>query len=322
MKNFKVNYPKASLVLSILETVVVVVLESLIAYTYANKLYHDNSDNYTLLVYFIIFISSQLFQVVLVWDALRHQNTIQIIALMLFNLSCFCYSLIQYHQLSQISGIEGAPGKMCQNLTISIAVIMFVFFLLYLWVGYGLYREFGWNIYKRIGADVRLKSRYRTYQIFLTLVKLDVFFFLGFCIQFLVLVLGDSDPETPITIASLPIIIITLVLAIYCIRRENRVATVFFLLGLCCGAGYFIFKLIRIQQKRTERKYKSTIIFLSFFASLSLVMIFITIIMTIQCYLNFGKGLKSHCKLFYLLLVNSRVGINILCCSEYNCKDG
>ncbi|KAK9727454.1 hypothetical protein K7432_001788 [Basidiobolus ranarum] len=295
MKKIKVNYSQTTLILSIVEAIIVVVLESLVAYTYSKSPEQGDTPNkYTsLLVYFIIFISSQVFQVVLVWDALRYENTIQIIAFVLFNLSCFCYSLIQYNQLSQ-SLVSGSSMDLCRYMTISIAAIMFVFFLLYIWLGYRLYREFGWKIYKRIGADVRMKARYRTYQIFLTLVKLDVFFFLGFCVQFLVLVLVGSDPEFPITIASLPIILITLVLAVYCIRHENQVVTVIFLFGLCCGAGYFIFKLIRMQQRRNEDKYKNVIIFLSFFAALSLIMISATIVMTVQCYMNFGKGLKFH----------------------------
>ncbi|KAK9767351.1 hypothetical protein K7432_002928 [Basidiobolus ranarum] len=295
MKKIKVNYPRTTLILSILEALIVIALEALVAYTYSKNVGLGTNDNEynSLLVYFIIFISSQVFQVVLVWDALRNENTIQVIAFVLFNLSCLCYSVIQYNQLSKM-GINTSPMRLCQYLTISIAATMSVFFLLYIWLGYRLYREFGWQIYKRIGADVRMTARYRTYQIFLTLVKLDIFFFLGFCVQFLVLVLVGSDPEIPITIASLPIIVITLVLAVYCIRRENRVITVIFLFGLCCGAGYFTFKLIRMQQRRHEDQYRSVIIFLTFFAALSLVMIAVTIVMTIQCYINFGKGLKFH----------------------------
>ncbi|ORX90029.1 hypothetical protein K493DRAFT_340261 [Basidiobolus meristosporus CBS 931.73] len=295
-----VNYPRTTLILSVLEALIVIALESFIAYTYYQSYELDEGQNkYTsLLVYFIIFISSQVFQIVLVWDALRYQNTIQIIAFVLFNLSCFCYSLIQYNQLSQMSGqLEKSAMQLCQTITIAIAATMLACFFFYIWLSYRLYREFGWQIYKRIGADVRMTARYRSYQIFLTLIKLDIFFFLGFCVQFLVLVLVQSnpnDPEVPITIASLPIIIVTLVLAIYCIRRENRIMTVIFLFGLCCGAGYFIFKLIRMQQRRHEPQYKNVIIFLTFFAALSLIMIAATIVMTVQCYVNFGQGLKFH----------------------------
>jgi len=45
--------------------------------------------------------------------------------------------------------------------------------------------------------------------------KLDVFFFLAFSVQFLVLVLSQHDPEFALTIAALPITLIILILAVY-----------------------------------------------------------------------------------------------------------
>ncbi|RKO83817.1 hypothetical protein BDK51DRAFT_31667 [Blyttiomyces helicus] len=56
---------------------------------------------------------------------------------------------------------------------------------------------------------------YRAYQIFLMLLKLDVFFVFGFGIQFLVLVIKTNDPEFALTIAALPLMMITLALAVY-----------------------------------------------------------------------------------------------------------
>lgn len=43
---------------------------------------------------------------------------------------------------------------------------------------------------------------YRAYQIFLTILKLDFFFFLAFSVQFLVLVLNPSDPEFTVTVSA------------------------------------------------------------------------------------------------------------------------
>ncbi|KAK9766593.1 hypothetical protein K7432_004221 [Basidiobolus ranarum] len=288
----KFSTAKLALILVFIEAVLVIFFESFITYTYfskkpewENSIKADSKDwgpeskealkvkVNSLFVYFIIFISSQIFQVVLIWDALRFQNTIQIIGFLVFHFCCFGYSIIQWFQLSSFLkpfSASDIPKDLVLFPMIIAGVILF-FQIVFMVVGWKLYQEFGWKIYKRIGADLRMKERFRAYQIFLMLIKMDVFFFLGFCVQFLVLVLRISDLEIPLTIAALPLMIITLVVAIYGMRKENKTMIKIFLGGLCCGAGYFAFKIIKMWIQRREDKYQNVIIFLSFFGKVEVI---------------------------------------------------
>ncbi|KAI8929062.1 hypothetical protein BC831DRAFT_445361 [Entophlyctis helioformis] len=239
-------------------------------------------------VYLVIFIFAQLFQIVLAWDAIVKQNTMQIGAFVGFNLIIVCYSIFQYAQLINLAGNDPA-------LKLPLIVIPFItgaFQILFFYLASKLYYEFGWTIFKRIGADPVMRSMYRSYQIFVLLVKVDVFFVFGFGIQFLVLVIRTSDPEFALTIAAIPIMLLVLATAVYGMRTENKLIVSGFLFGVVLAMGYFIFKIVRIYTQ--PAKYSDTKYYLTFFAALSLLMVISTFVVAIQCILNFGKGLKTH----------------------------
>ena len=83
-----------------------------------------------------------------------------------------------------------------------------------------LYDEFAWTIYKHISADLRMKRRYLTFQIYIALLKFDFFFFLGFTVQFVVIV-QTYTLEFALTIAAIPVTILILIMAAVWTRREN-----------------------------------------------------------------------------------------------------
>ncbi|PHZ07987.1 uncharacterized protein RHIMIDRAFT_270897 [Rhizopus microsporus ATCC 52813] len=288
--------------LSILEAIIVIALEAVIFVNFHNTEFSKHNLGLGIPVYLMIFITSQVFQVFTAWDAVRAQNTIQVIAFLLFNLCCFVYAVFQFKQMADaLRSNDPYLGELANwlksfiyRLLIAVAVITGVCQLAYFYLGIRLYQEFGWKIYKRIGADPEIRNMYRWYQIFLTILKLDFFFFLGYSIQYLILVLRNNDPEFPLTIVALPVTCLVLLLAVYAVRHESKWLISLFFLGLFAGVAYFSFKLYRIYDVSQAEKYKFVKDFLTFFASVSLAFVILTLVNAIICFLNFDKGLKPH----------------------------
>ncbi|KAJ3184699.1 hypothetical protein HDU87_004103 [Geranomyces variabilis] len=275
---------------TLVEALIIIILESIVAAIFLR--YYDviNSEGPTkgIPVYLIIFIGAQIFLIYLAADAATS---------VIFN-ACVCfYSVFQYVQMIGLvttgdTKISASDESALRQLLLAIPIILGVFSVVFALCAYKIYLEFGWKMYKKIGADPTMRDMYRTYQIFLTFLKLDLFFALGFGVQFLVLVIQPSDPEFGITIAALPVMLAVFALAAYALKREDVWMMRAFCVGLLAAMAYFMFKLVRIYQQAA--KYADTKHYLTFFACLSLAVVFCTLINAIMCYHNFGQGLKQH----------------------------
>jgi hypothetical protein len=173
----------------------------------------------------------------------------------IFNALFLVYAIIQIFEIRHIvaettlltsDGISHIPVGF---LTTILPVIISVAELAYIALGWKIYNEFGWKVYKFLGADRKIKKMFTSYQIFQCLVKFDVFFWVGFSVQFIWLVLlQKSNWEYYITCAALPVSLILLVEGHLAARHENNWMMVTFMSG-CVGAMvYFIYKVSAIFQ--------------------------------------------------------------------------
>ncbi|KAJ2402829.1 hypothetical protein GGI23_000423 [Coemansia sp. RSA 2559] len=251
------------------------------------------------IVYDVIFIVAQFFLLMLCWEAVAHKNTIQIIAATLFNIMCLIYSLIQYTTFyihpSLSAGIFQKDNDM-RILQITTMVVYALGSIAFSTLTWELYQLFGWQTYKKLGANLALRRAYKWHQILLTLLKLDIFFFISYSVQLATLVLRVSDPETWVQIGVvIPGSIVFLVLSFWALKVEKRIVMIVVIMCLGLSPAYFIYKLVRMNVgiSKDNDPYLDSRKYLTFFIVVTLALILVTVYVSIRCYRNFGIGLKE-----------------------------
>ncbi|TFK41365.1 hypothetical protein BDQ12DRAFT_600549 [Crucibulum laeve] len=247
-------------------------------------------------VYLSIFALAHVFQFVMAVDAVYARNTLQFIALAMFNALFLAYAVIQIKEVQQTmsnTSVSGITGISINTLTTIIPIVISVAEIAYIGLGWKIYHEFGWKVYKFLGADRRIKKMYANYQIYECLVKFDVFFWAGFSVQFIWLVLNENDWEYYVTCAALPLSIVLLVEGHLAARHENKWMMATFMSG-CVGAMiYFIYKLIKVLLFLNRPQYKLVWKSLTIFSVIAIVLLVATFIFSVIILRNFGQGLKN-----------------------------
>jgi hypothetical protein len=134
----------------------------------------SHSQSRTIPTYLTLFIFGFVYQLVLVYDALRLKNTIQVIGLCLYNLGLLIYAAVQIDQIrdavitlndSMLMNTSVNVWLQVRPFLVAVPCILALGTLLLSFVAWKLYDEFAWTIYKHISADLRMKRRYLTYQV-------------------------------------------------------------------------------------------------------------------------------------------------------------
>lgn len=166
--------------IAILQAIIALAIEGYVFAQFEVNLYPNSkgtSASHSIPTYLALFIFGFLYQLVLVYDALRAKNTIQVIGLCLYNAGMLIYSGVQIAQVKEaVDTLIRPPDGDSPQIAIDIWDKLYWFLLacpcvialgtiLLSGVAWKLYHEFAWTIYKNISADLRLKRRYLTFQV-------------------------------------------------------------------------------------------------------------------------------------------------------------
>ncbi|KAH8100528.1 hypothetical protein BXZ70DRAFT_1022471 [Cristinia sonorae] len=247
-------------------------------------------------VYLSLFALAHVFQFGMALDAVFNRNTLQFIFLAVFNAILLAYSVIQIGEVHGLIPLN-TPGFShipINILTRIIPIVVAVAECAYIGLGYKIYTEFGWKVYKKLGADRRIKSMYAHYQIFLCLVKFDLFFWVGFSVQFIWLVLNHGDAEYYLTCAALPVSILVLVEGHLAARYESKWMMITFMGGCAAAMVYFTYKLVKVLRYRDTDTFVLVWKTMTCFSVLAIVLLIATVVFTCLVMRNFGRGLKTQ----------------------------
>ncbi|KAJ7169668.1 hypothetical protein C8R46DRAFT_205848 [Mycena filopes] len=245
-------------------------------------------------VYLSIFALAHVFQFVMAVDAVYARNTLQFIALTIFNALFLVYAVIQIGEIRQLdTGAAIASHIPINVLTTIIPIVIAIAEVAYIALGWKIYHEFGWKVYKFLGADRRIKKMYANYQIYECFVKFDVFFWVGFCVQFIWLVLLDHDWEFYVTWAALPLSLVLLVEGHLAARHENKPMMYTFISGCAAAMIYFVYKLFKVIKFRKTDDFVLVWKTLTVFSVIAILLLIATIVFSIFVLQNFGRGLKD-----------------------------
>ncbi|KAG0347623.1 hypothetical protein BG004_007317 [Podila humilis] len=301
-------WPKATLLLVSLETLVALVLESLILREHILRGWRKppagNALSTPNIVYPILYLLGIICLFVLCLDAMLCQNQIQVVAFTLFNFLCFGYGIIQTIDDWQDEAVSTPLMAYTVALTVTMGVCS-VFLLLAAWK---LAAVFGWEMYRFLGADLRMRRMHKAYEILITLLKFDVFFFVAFAIQIFTLV--DTTDKTVLATLNghtfsrqqvfvglgMPASVILLGLAFFGVMKENKIACMFVMVCLVAVEPYFIYQLVVIHLPANYYRFSNSMKYLTFFIIVTMLLVMVTLFTLGYCWRNFGKGLLISTK--------------------------
>jgi len=260
----------------------------------------------TIPCYLALFAFAEIFELFMAIDALKLRNVIQLLGILAFHVGLVVFGALEVHEAhkalvfnpgpcTDFVGCEG-PGTLWHEVEpflIVVPCIIAASWCIMIFFVRELYSEFGWAVFRIVGANPKMKSMYEWYQIMICLLKFDFFCFTGVTMQLLIIVLQDNSAEFGLTIAAIPVVLLLLIGAGLAVKREIKWLMTVSLILMLTSESYFIYKLVRFYEPGSEAQYETTRATLTTFTIIAFLLLFATFAVGLRCFADFDKGLAD-----------------------------
>jgi len=318
MSMFSSKYAVAALSLIVLQAILVIIFESIVINYHIDLIsgceLSSSGQGVSIsdLIYHGILMVAQLFQILLCLDALYQRNSAQLYALILFDLSIVVYAVIQIRQHIVLEEIGcPIPGSTVDDPTqepvahiyyealmrpyeYTIIVIIPASFLVLSYIAWHLSKNFTWENYRSYSADIQVRNAAVAFAIFLTLLKLDVFFVLAFATQLIPSQLLSYEGSVSETVSVFVLGSALMVLGFISVYRESKYGITAFTVFAILSLAYFVWKLALVSAPHPLHDldpYQFTRNFLIFTIVGCIFLLFCSIFNAIVCFRNMIRGI-------------------------------
>lgn len=289
-----------------IQAIAVLAIISVVFHLVAEHVDLSASNYKTIPCYLALFVLAEVFELLMAFDALRLRNVIQLVGILFFHAALVLFAAIQIHEtksaLVQRSdcdytvdyvrcGGHGTLYRKVEHLLFAVPGIIAAAWVVLILFVRALYYEFGWAIFRVVGANPAMKTMYQFYQVLICLLKFDFFAFTGVTIQLLILVLSKNSAEFGLTIAAIPVVLVLLIGCGIAVQREIKSLMVLSLFLMLASETYFVYKLVRFYDPDSAFQYVTTRATLTLFTIVSMLLLLTTFGFGLKCFADFGKGL-------------------------------
>ncbi|KAJ1849305.1 hypothetical protein LPJ73_003756 [Coemansia sp. RSA 2703] len=260
----------------------------------------DTNQASLYIVYDSGFIAAQLFALFLTYAALHVRSQPLVTASTVFDI------LLLLFQVAQIAQNTRMPGVIALQ-AVSIVVLMLACAAKAWLVWKHLTREFGWQVYRALGADLKMQRMFLFHQILLSLATLAAFFFLELWMQLATITVlshgrqGGGWPQN--------ILVLFVCAAVLCMCLFAAVQEFLWLMYGCIAVfaiapAYFIYNLVAVNRRphdTAEDVYGASRKYITFFLALLLVLDIALIAVSLVVLRTFAKGLRHRLRHFQIL---------------------